>query len=327
MLEKIKNKSLLIISIAALLYLVITIYADFDAVIGSLRLFNWYLIPLLLLLSVVNYFFRFLKWDYYLRILNVQITRKNSLFIFMTGLIMSISPGKLGEIIKPYLVRQVSGEPVRKTSSVVLGERLTDFISLAALAVAGAFIFNYGKVIAVIIGLLLLLFVVVISVRRLAQPVLRFIGKLPFVKKYSEQIETLYESSYQILKPKPLFLMWMLSSVSWFFECLSLYIILQSFSIEVSISETTFIYAFSTIVGALSMLPGGLGLTEGSMVYFLNKLPGATTSLAVSVTFIIRLVTLWFAVFVGVVSTIFYQRHYGEIVQDENAGKVNQAEK
>jgi uncharacterized protein (TIRG00374 family) len=60
------------------------------------------------------------------------------------------------------------------------------------------------------------------------------------------------------------------------------------------------------------MLPGGLGVTEGSLTFMLVQ-KGVTVQYAVASTFIIRAVTLWFAVLVGVVSVSIYQRRFGKI--------------
>ena len=56
-------------------------------------------LPLLLFLSLLNYFVRFLKWDYYLNILNVKVKKIDSFAVFMSGLIMSVTPGKMGEVL------------------------------------------------------------------------------------------------------------------------------------------------------------------------------------------------------------------------------------
>jgi uncharacterized membrane protein YbhN (UPF0104 family) len=60
------------------------------------------------------------------------------------------------------------------------------------------------------------------------------------------------------------------------------------------------------------MLPGGLGATEGSLTFMLirNHYP---KNIAVASTFIIRVVTLWFAVLIGIFSVTIYQNRFGKI--------------
>jgi glycosyltransferase 2 family protein len=106
--------------------------------------------------------------------------------------------------------------------------------------------------------------------------------------------------------------MTLVSLVSWSFECLSYYLILIIFKIDVGFLWSSFSYAFATIVGAVSMLPGGLGVTEGSLTLLaINK--GFPKEIAVASTFIVRVVTLWFAVLVGIVSVSVYQNRFGKI--------------
>ncbi len=60
------------------------------------------------------------------------------------------------------------------------------------------------------------------------------------------------------------------------------------------------------------MLPGGLGVTEGSLTFMLIQ-ENISKDVAVATTFIVRVVTLWFAVLVGIISVSFYQKRYGKL--------------
>ncbi len=127
-----------------------------------------------------------------------------------------------------------------------------------------------------------------------------------------ESIQNAYESSYLMLRPWPLFLSTIISIISWSFECLGYHLILINFNLEISFLWAAFSYGFATIVGAITMLPGGLGVTEGSLTFMLirNNFP---KDLAVASTFIVRVVTLWFALLIGILSVSIYQNRYGKI--------------
>jgi len=312
LLAKVKKNILISTAAAGILYLGFTIYADINEVVRALTYFNWMLFPLLLILSFLNYFSRFLKWDYYLRILDVNIKRIDSFFIFMSGLVMSVTPGKMGELLKAYLVKQVAGTPVSKTAPIIFVERITDFVSLVLIAVAGAYAFDYGKTIVIAVGFFFLIILLIISSKKVSFSIISVLEKNKFLKKHVEKMHQVYDSAYNLLRPRPLFLMTGLSLLSWFFECLGYYLILLNFGTGLSLLWSAFSYAFATIVGAISMLPGGLGVTEGSLTFFLIQ-KKFTNEIAVASTFIIRIVTLWFAVFVGVISVTIYQRRFGKI--------------
>lgn len=72
----------------------------------------------------------------------------------------------------------------------------------------------------------------------------------------------------------------------------------RGLSVEAGLFESTFIYAISSVADALTMLPGGLGVTETSVAGLSSHLFGLDKSASIAETFIIRAVTLWFAVIV-----------------------------
>ena len=315
MLKKLKQRVLLSIVLAGLIYLAFTVYANFTQVLQAFGLFNWLLLPLLLLLSFLNYFARFLKWDFYLSVIRVEIKKVDSFSTFMSGLIMSVTPAKLGEVLKSVLVKEITGVPISKTAPIILAERITDFLSLLIIGITGAYIFDYGGKITIIVAIFFILLILIISNKKIALPIINFAERISFIKKYIHNVHSAYESSYQLLKPKPLLQMTVLSLVAWGFECIGYYIILVNFNIDFGVLWAFFSYSFSTIIGAISMLPGGLGLTEGSLTFLLIQKQVAA-DIAVTTTFIIRVVTLWFAVLVGIVSLTLYQKRYGSFKEE-----------
>lgn len=317
MLQKIRNRIFISVALAAIIYLGFMIYVDFEKVLSSFKEFNWLLLPILLLLSLGNYISRFFKWEYYLKIIEVKLHKLDSLSIFMSGLIMSVTPGKMGELLKSYLVKQVNGTSISKTAPIVFAERATDFLSLTILALAGAYFYDYGKNIIIIIAVILISGLIIISNKNLFHKIILLLSQIRFISKHVLKIQTAYESSAKLLAFTPLILMTMLSVVSWGFECLGYYIILTNFNLKVDVMWAFFSYSFATIVGALSMMPGGLGVTEGSLTLMLVK-KGLSENNAFAATFIVRAVTLWFAVLVGAISVLFYQKRFGRIVLESN---------
>ena len=230
----------------------------------------------------------------------------------MSGLIMSVTPGKVGELLKSYLVKEITNEPISKTAPIIFAERITDFVSLLIIAIVGAYIFDYGGEITIGVALFFLVIIVIISNKRLALPIIKLFEKIKFLEKYIHNIHTAYSSSHQLLKIKPLLLMTFVSLISWGFECLGYYLILLNFHIDFGLIWASFSYSFATIIGAISMLPGGLGVTEGSLTFMLIQ-ENISKDVAVATTFIVRVVTLWFAVIVGIISVSFYQKRYGKL--------------
>lgn len=242
---------------------------------------------------------RFVKWHYYLGLLKIDLPKMLSFKVFISGLSMSASPGKMGEVLKSFLLKEINNEPISKTAPVIFAERVTDFLSLTFLTIVVGMFFNYNGLVAYIVFLFFIILIVLISNRKLAAFFIGLLSRISFIKPYMVKIKALYESSYILIQPMPLLNMFVISVFSWFFECFGFYLILINFGGSVNVLWPTFVYSLSTIVGAISMLPGGLGVTEGSLSLLLIN-GGMIKEFAVASTIIIRVVTLWFAVLLGV---------------------------
>ncbi len=300
MFDKLKKNLILTVVFSSLVFFLFSALADFESVFTSIKKFNWLILPLVLLLSLGNYFVRFYKWHYYLNYLKIEIPLKLSMKIFFSGLSMSASPGKMGEVLKSFLLKEISNESISKTAPIILAERITDFLSLTFITIIVGMYFNYTGMIAYVVLVFFLIVIIFISNRKLAESTIAFFSKISFVKKHSERIITLYESSYLLIKPKPLIYMFVISVFSWSFECLGFYLILMNFDPHINLLWPVFVFSLSIIVGAISMLPGGLGVTEGSLSLILIN-GGMVKNNAVASTILIRIATLWFAVILGAI--------------------------
>ena len=317
-LSKLRGKLIVGVCIGALVYLVLVVLSGWDEIKTSMSAFPWIWFPVLLALAFSNYLFRFLKWDYYLRRLDIDLPKKDSLIVFLSGLIMTISPGKIGELLKALFLKQLKGTPISKSAPIVVAERLTDFVALAIISVAGLTVFTLGNYVVVmeIVVAILVGFVCVVSHRGLSLWLIRLFEKLPVVGRFAEKLHVAYESINALVKPVPLSIATFWSLLAWMCECLGLWIVLYTMQARVPVLTASFIYALGTIVGAVS--PGGLGVTEGSIVGLLQTetVMGAAKmgmAHASAATMIIRIATLWFAVFVGAVVLLFFQKRFAGV--------------
>lgn len=89
--------------------------------------------------------------------------------------------------------------------------------------------------------------------------------------------------------------------LAWGLEGLGGYILLHLAGAEIGLYEMLFIYGFSLLVGALTFLPAGLGGAEVTLIQLLIVY-GVSPSLAVAGTVLLRLTTLWWSVFLGLMA-------------------------
>lgn len=265
---------------------------------GALRRFPLEQLPLLLALASVNYLLRYFRWQIYVRLLGINISWWRSFQVFMAGLSMTVTPGKAGEALKAHLLTPETDQAWSAGLPAVFAERLTDLMGVVILVTLGLGVMPYGKDVAAL-GIALCLALFVICSRPIFfRALVRLLAKLPRMAERSRKLITMYTNVQKLLSLRLLLVSLSLSVAAWYAECLVLYFALVSCGSELTIIQSTFIYSLSTLVGALSMLPGGLIVTEGSMggllVFF--GIPMNQSSL---VTLVVRLCTLWFAVFVG----------------------------
>lgn len=319
MYQKYRNKIIFSIIFGAVIFLGLSIYANFSELGLAFKEFRWIILPLLFMLAFCNYLTRFVKWNYYTGLLGIRLEKKLSLLIFLSSFIMSVTPGKIGEVFKSYLLKEQTETPISKSAPIVIAERITDFLSLVLLSIIGAITFNYGKFLIITIGIIFILVVMMLSSRRISVSLINFFEKFKLFNKVSHKIHTAYDSIYTMVQLKPLLIAVLISMVAWFFECFAFYLVINNFNqvqlLSINLQIATFIYGFATIAGAITMLPGGLGATDASITGLLVVL-NIPKNISVASTLIIRVATLWFAVVVGVFSISIYQRFVNKKINE-----------
>ncbi len=316
-LDRMRRRFLIGLGFGILVVVALVIVSDGPALWQTLRDFQWWLLPLILFLTTVNYAGRYLKWEFYVDLLQVQgLKRKTSLIIFVAGLAMAITPGKVGEVLKSYLVRRATGTPMAVTAPIPLGERLTDGIAMLILASFGLLTFQYGWPLLLVASIGALGVIVVVQNRRLVEWILGKLERVPVVAPRIHILHRLYDSTYILLKNRNLLIATAIGTVSWAGECLAFYVILIGLGMPANTEFLVlafFVLASATVLGSLSMLPGGLGAAEASVAGLLIVLVAddlMNTQIAGAATLLVRFATLWFGVMLGVVALMLIERHF-----------------
>lgn len=283
----------------ALIYLGFSLYAEVGEVWRDLRAFRWILLAPVLALSLLNYGIRFGRWQLYMGRLQLTVPRWESARIFVAGLAMTITPGKVGELLKSWLLRERAGIPLARSAPMVIAERVTDLLALVLLASLGVGSF-YEQGVATVAGAAVVMggAVLVLQSQALALGIIDLVGRLPRAHGLAARLREMYIGARALLSGATLLGGTILATLAWTCECTGLWMVLRGSGVDTSLFASSFIYAFSTVAGVVS--PGGLGVTDGLLVVLTTTLvPGASRSVAVAAAFIIRLCTLWFAVGLG----------------------------
>lgn len=305
--DKIKKNIFISIIITALIYLALSLYGNINLVLNSLKEFHWQYFPIILLVFYITFLLKFIKWQYYLKYLNVDVELSISFKIFMSSLVMSITPGKIGDLIKSYMLKEAIGTPVNRTIPIVFAERVTEFVSLLFLVILGINVYNQNILIVILsIFSIVILFLLLFN-SRITNKIFRVLSKSKKLEKYIVPISLTISNAKTLFHPKPFALMVLLSLFIWIIECFGFYLILIQFNMGISITWSFFTYLFSIFIGSVSMLPAGLGVTDGSLTFLLTQ-NGFTKEIAVSATLLVRIASLWFALIVGVIGMLGFRK-------------------
>lgn len=296
---------------ALLVYIGLTLWSDWRNLAAALVDFTWVLLPLAIGLTLVNYGGRLLRWHWYLELVGVEITRYDSARIFGVGMLMVMTPGKVGEFLKSYMVKNVTGTPMSVTAPIILAERMTDGMAMLVLASAGLFAFPNptARIIATMTFLTFATVIVVIQVRPLALWFIEVGKLLPVVRRFAAHLSTLYESSYIIFQPRNFIIALAIGLVCWAAVGIAYFVVLVGFGVPASVSTALiaiFIFCISTVIGAFFALPGGLGGVEGSLVALSMQLLGLDLATATAAALLVRFCTLWMGVLFGVISILLW---------------------
>jgi uncharacterized membrane protein YbhN (UPF0104 family) len=278
----------------------LVVAADAEAVLAAFERFDWRALLAVVGLTTGGFVFRFWKWEYYLRHLGIRVPLATSALVFTSGLMMVITPMKGGGVWKGWLLNDTHGVPISRIVSVVVAERATDLLALSALAALGVVLYDrsaaaVGGVVAVFLAAVLL-----VQWRGFCLAVLERVGSLPLFGKLADPLLRAYEDSYALFKLRPLAVSAGLSLLAWVTEGMSLWVVLRGFDVPADPLAGLSIFGFGSVVGGVSMLPGGLGAAEASIAGLLVAF-GYDRATAAGATIVVRVGTLWYGAALGTV--------------------------
>jgi uncharacterized protein (TIRG00374 family) len=286
-----------------LVILALLLIGDLRQVGANFITFTWALAPLILLCTLINYSLRFVKWHYYLALIGIKdLNWRESLRLFIAGFPLAVTPGKVGEALKGVWLNRKAGAPTARGVTVVLAERISDGLAVLALSTLGVIAYpRYWPAFAVVLSMLLVA-VIVSQIRPLALTLLSLARRLPLLNRIAPHLREFYEGTYALFRPRATLIAFGLGTAAWLGEGIGMYLVMIGLGVPggwETLSIAVFVLSFSTIIGAVSFLPGGLGAAEASIAGMLGWLMTLPPSTAAAATLLIRFATLWFGVSLG----------------------------
>lgn len=251
---------------------------------------SYFTILFCLLLTALSYACRTIRWINYIRLVECMTSNKRHCLIYLSGFSFTVTPGKLGELIRGVHLSAL-GVPFRFTFCSFLSERALDVL---ALCFVGAYFLcqNFDKIFFVLPVLLLL----IISSASKILIYANFKLKHKRITYFTKDLEKMWKINLSLNN-------FLLSVFSWSLQGGILYLILLELGMELDIFLVISVYCLSLLIGAASLIPSGIGVTEIGIIWLLKiiNVDGDVAMLAALTT---RLLTLWPAMIIGLLCSM-----------------------
>jgi uncharacterized protein (TIRG00374 family) len=296
---------------AMVVYAALFFYGDGAAAMHTLGQLSAGIVVSCWLLTVLSFLVRGARWIFYLRVMGIAVPWHSALLVYFCGFVMSITPGKIGEVLKCVQLKSTHDVPVAQTAPAVVAERFTDLVGLLLLGAVGLWQVPGQHLASVVTFLFSCVLLALAGAHRLVGFFVERLARFRWLAHRSGNVFTAFNSLVAVTRPYPLAAGSALSVLSWGIQALSIWLLARYFpATGISVTDAMVAQSFPLIAGALVLLPGGMGATEASMTGVLQKLggPGMTSVVAVALTICIRLLTFWFAMLLGLISLALWQR-------------------
>jgi glycosyltransferase 2 family protein len=263
----------------------------------------------LLGLTMISLTARAVRWHALTCELDIRSAWRDSLLCYLAGFVFTLTPGRAGEAVRLWIVRRRHGTRYERTVGLLIADRVSDALALSVLIAVSAWTFKDR------LGLTAMTSLVVVG---LAAALMRPAWAMASVNaayvtlgrrrpRLFARLRTMLRQTQRLMSGSVFAWSTLLVVVGWFAEAASLYWLLRVMGAGIEFLPVAFALGIAMLVGALSMLPGGLGGTEATLVaLLLDHGVGLDTALAATVVF--RVATLWFTIGIAVLSLPFILR-------------------
>ena len=295
-----RNFLLAVVSMVVL-YIVFLIVSDFNVIHEKIFDFKTDYLPIILLLAPLSWLIVFFRWHLLLKNSNIIIPKKENFKIYMAGFAMSVTPGKVGELIKSQFLKSKYGVSRKNTLPIIISEYFYHMVGVLAVSILGVYYFEFSLYVIILTSALIITTLTIISSETFFKKFVNLISKRNFLKKYVSPISDSHIIFKKSTRGKIFIISSGLSIAFWLTEVLIVYFVFLSFNVlNFEFFKIAAIYTTSLILGMLSFLPMGVGVVEGSLAGFLNY-EGIDISIALTLVILIRIFTRWYGVIVGLI--------------------------
>ena len=302
---KLDNRLILVLVAVVGIYAIFLFISDYNTISEKISNFKINYLPLILFFVSASWIPLIIKWHFLLKNSEVDVPLTKSIAVFFSGVAFEITPGQIGTLIKSQILKTSSNIPRAKTVPIIVAEKVYDLISAILASIIGIVILGMDFYLIIIAILVLAIIFFFMFYRPASEIFFKRVTKTKFFSKYIDNMSEFHAIFQKSTNVKVATICILLGVAYWFIISTAAYYTLLAFDINMLDYLTVLaIYTTSVLLGAISFIPAGIGITEGSIagLFTLNGID-ISTALILSVT--IRVLTLWYSVSVGFISLKF----------------------
>jgi len=297
----------LLVVAAAALYLALALYVGWAGLFAAAAGLGTMTLVVGLLLATLNYLLRFGRWHDILQRMGHRVPLADDLLVYVGGLALTATPGKLGETIRSALLLRWR-VPIGASLAAFFIDRLTDLIGVLLLSAAT----GRGLVWWLLAGLAVAVGVALryLFGARCTEGVAQWLEQR---HRLATLVALLRSGTVQYVAA------WRgvrvvayvgIAILAYGVQAMAFAAFVQRLWSSADWIASLHIFATATLAGAASMIPGGLGAMEIALIAQLSA-AGMPLASATAAALAVRAVTLWFAILLGLLCLLRYRRRTG----------------
>ena len=289
------KKMLLFLGVVGTLYAAALLLWGGSAAISLAPLGSWVGLQVATL-CMLNYTLRGWRWRGWMAHYGRHFGRWQGLRLYLAGYAFTPTPGNVGEAVRGWMLVE---KPLSTAQGLAIfgAERLADLLCLLLLCVpALVWMLQQGLLPSAPAWLGVALFgsagLALVAMGVLVACRARLLTRVAWLAE-----------AWACLALRPA--NWLvLTLLAWAAQGLAVWLLCRAMGLDLPVLLAAGFYAVAMVAGALSVLPAGLGGTEAALTGLLVAY-GANAAVALAITVLVRLLTLWLAVGLGVLSLVY----------------------
>lgn len=304
LLDKLIKNGFKIIIIVFALYVSLVLLSDIPK-LSTIKI-EYELIPIIIIPMTLHLLLLGVRFHRFVISLGIPISLKKNIIIYLSGLSLNATPAGIGQIIRSNTIKKESGYAISKTAPILLAEKWGELVSVVIILIFLEIIEDAVEFrIIIIIGIIFSSLLAILMKNRVIFIFFKgIIKKTRYFNALEDNLLDSHNSFRVLMKPRIILDGLMLSTPAKILEGIAAFTAFKSLGIDLGYVRLTEIFFTSIISGVISFVPGGFFITEGSMLGLLLKYGIGFSLASIGVVFV-RLTTIWYATFLGIIMNRF----------------------